>query len=264
MSRVGGAGVLLVEVLVEVLHRGAGVLLHWSWIGIACKGFISCGGWQPPAERWNIIRHLDSHKLIVIAATWKNHNIAAAITSLLAASGYVIDVKSWERVECVIWSQIDYYQVSRVHNTLVQLLLFLIPSNSKQIDVPYCPILITIAIGHYFWKCRTGFLKPAKTNTWMGHKNYYAHVISCWYTGERCVFSLYWTYWREKSCVLYSVFLNTEYRNIEQRNKQLLFLKLDSLQSFIVLSPLGENGATCNSTTTSYKDCQKWWTLQDF
>ena len=52
MSRVGGAGVLLVEVLhggagvllVEVLHRGAGVLLHWSWIGIACKGFISCGG----------------------------------------------------------------------------------------------------------------------------------------------------------------------------------------------------------------------------
>ena len=40
----GGAGVLLVEVLVEVLHRGAGVLLHWSWIGIACKGFISCGG----------------------------------------------------------------------------------------------------------------------------------------------------------------------------------------------------------------------------
>ena len=125
---------------------------HWSWIGIACKGFISCGGWQPPAERWNIIRHLDSHKLIVIAAIWKNHNIAAAITSLLAASGYVIDVKSWERVECVIWSQIDYYQVSRVHNTLVQLLLlFLIPSNSKQIDVPYCPILITVAIEHYFW-----------------------------------------------------------------------------------------------------------------
>ena len=156
MSRVGGAGVLLVEVLhggagvllVEVLHRGAGVLLHWSWIGIACKGFISCGGWQPPAERWNIIRHLDSHKLIIIAVIWKNHNI----TSLLAASGYVIDVKSWERVECVIWSQIDYYQVSRVHNTLVQLLLlFLIPSNSKQIDVPYCPILITVAIEHYFW-----------------------------------------------------------------------------------------------------------------
>ena len=156
MSRVGGAGVLLVEVLhggagvllVEVLHRGAGVLLHWSWIGIACKGFISCGGWQPPAERWNIIRHFDSHKLIIIAVIWKNHNI----TSLLAASGNVIDVKSWERVECVIWSQIDYYQVSRVHNTLVQLLLFLIPSNSKQIDVPYCPILITVAIEHYFSK----------------------------------------------------------------------------------------------------------------
>ena len=46
----------------------------YSGIGIACIGFITgAGGWQPPAALWNIICHLDSHKLIVIAG-WKSQH----------------------------------------------------------------------------------------------------------------------------------------------------------------------------------------------
>ena len=187
-------------------------------------------GRQPPAELWNIICHLESHKLIVITLQITTSSKSSLISFWRDRCDFL------ERGECVMKQNWLLSGVAKVRNTLV-LPLLLISSNSKQ---------IVALLNHYgtqflgfifcFWVPQTKYMDKMQRRIGM--------VALCWKnTGGAHLYSLYWKSWTRPA-----------FSSICEKNGWLTkWISMLICINVLVLSPVNENSATI----TSYKEYQK-------